>query len=116
MKPGLYLVLAALGLTVPYWFFINYLIAHGFELTEIVQDLFANEVSTFFALDLVIATLVFWYLVISETRRLAMKFSGLYILAAVTIGLSFALPLFLYFRERKQDSAKSTILNQQPTI
>ena len=104
MKKELYLLLSGIGLAAPYTFFLKYLSAHGFEADAILQNLFANQISAFFAMDLVVATVVFWFFVFHESRRLDLKFWGLYVLASAAIGLSFALPLYLYFRERKLDS------------
>jgi hypothetical protein len=41
---------------------------------------------------------------VAEANKLEMKNWWLYILASLVVGLSFALPLFLYFRERKFES------------
>ena len=87
---SIYLALALIGLFVPYFFFFKFL---G-----------ANDISTFFAVDLIISIIVFWIYMIAEANTLQMKNWWLYILASLIVGLSFALPLFLYFRERKLES------------
>ncbi len=101
MKKEIYLVLAGIGLATPYWFFLKFITVNGFDLALIMQNLFANQISTFFALDLVVATIVFWFFTIQEARKLDMKNIWLYMVASLAVGLSFALPLFLYFREHK---------------
>jgi len=100
-RTNIYLVLAILGLLLPYWFFFRFLNANGLNVSLLIQQLFANDISTFFAVDLILSTIVFWIFMVSETAKLQMKNSWLYILASLAVGLSFALPLFLYFRERK---------------
>jgi hypothetical protein len=40
----------------------------------------------------------------AEANKLQMKNSWLYLLASLLVGLSFALPLFLYFRARKMET------------
>jgi hypothetical protein len=97
-------VLALIGLVVPYFFLFRFLGANGLSFTLLFQQLFANDISTFFAVDLVISIIVFWIYMLSEATTLQMKNWWLYILASLTVGLSFALPLFLYFRERKLES------------
>jgi hypothetical protein len=104
MRKNLYLALALAGLVVPYLFFFKFLSANGFNVTLLVQQLFANNISKFFAVDLIISFIVFWIYLVSEAMRLEMKNWWLYVLASLTVGLSFALPLFLYFRERKLES------------
>ena len=103
-RKSIYLILALLGLVVPYWFLFKFLSTNGFDLALLVQQLFANNISTFFAVDLVISILVFWLYMIAEANKLHMKNWWLYILASLTVGLSFALPLFLYFREGKLEN------------
>jgi hypothetical protein len=63
--------------------------------------LFANSISTFFAVDLIISVLVFWVFLYSESQKYSIAYWWLFILASITVGLSFALPLFLFYRERR---------------
>jgi hypothetical protein len=102
-RQTIYLILASLGLVVPYWFLFQFMVGNGLNFVLLIGQLFANDISTFFAVDLIIAIIVFWIYMVSEARKLQMKNYWLYILASLTVGLSFALPLFLFFRERKLD-------------
>jgi len=97
----IYLVSAVLGLLLPYYFLFAFLGAHGFDLPLLIQQIFANQVSTFFAVDLIISIFIFWFYTYHEATKLKMKSWWVYILASLTVGLSFALPLFLYFREKQ---------------
>ncbi|SRR6266498_5480689 len=99
-----YIALAFVGLFAPYYFLFNFLNTNGLNLPLLIRQLFANNISTFFAVDLIISILVFWIYMVGEATKLQMKNWWLYILASLTVGLSFALPLFLYFRERKLES------------
>ena len=100
-RKNIYLLLAVLGLLVPYWFFFNFLNVNGLNISLLIQQLFANDISTFFAVDLILSTVAFWVFLLWEANQLQMKNIWLYILASLLVGLSFALPLFLYFRERQ---------------
>ena len=100
MKP-LYLVLALAGFVLPYYFFIRFLSAHGLNLSLLVQQLFGTPISTFFAVDLLITAVVFWVFLYQEARRLQMRRWWMYVIATLLVGPSFALPLFLYFRETR---------------
>ena len=104
MKKNIYLTLALLGLLIPCYFLFKFLGANGFDILLLVKQLFANDISSFFAVDLVISIIIFWIYMFAEAGKLQMKNSWLYFLAAMLVGLSFALPLFLYFRERKLQS------------
>src|SRR5215203_2041836 len=101
---NLYLFLSLIGLVLPYWFFFSFLNTNGLNVALLIQQLFANNISTFFAVDLIISIIVFWIYMVGEATKLKMKNGWLYILASLTVGLSFALPLFLYFRERKLET------------
>jgi len=104
MRKNIYLFLTAVGLLVPYYFLFKFLGANGFNISLLLNQLFANHISTFFAVDLIISIIIFWVYMIAEANKLQMKNPWLYILASLTVGLSFALPLFLYFREQKLES------------
>jgi len=103
-RKSIYLALALIGLFAPYCFLFKFLAADGFNLQLLFQQLLANNISTFFAVDLIISIIVFWIYMIAEANTLQMKNWWLYILASLIVGLSFALPLFLYFRERQLES------------
>ncbi len=87
-----YLVMAILGAVVPYYFFISHFNAVGFGLPDFVAGLFANGAAGGFSADVLISSAVFWMFLWS--RRAAKLW--LYVLVNLTIGLSCALPLYLY--------------------
>ena len=95
----LYLILAALGLVLPYSQFLPWLALHGFDLSLFIHDLFANRISGFFGLDVLVSAMVVIVLVSSERRRLGERAFWLPIIALATVGVSLGLPLFLYFRQ-----------------
>ena len=97
---NIYLILALAGLFAPYYFLFRFFGENGFNIPFLIDQLFANHISTFFAVDLIISIVVFWVWMTAEATKLQMKNWWLYILASLTVGLSFALPLFLFFRER----------------
>ena len=99
MKKNTYLAFAVLGVALPYYFLFQFLKANGFDVPLLIQQLFANSISTFFAVDLIISIIVFWFYLYQESQKYQMKNTWAYVLASLTVGLSFALPLFLYFRE-----------------
>jgi hypothetical protein len=100
----LYLLLAVLGLAVPYYFLGTFLLEHGLNVRLLVQQLFANSISTFFAVDVLISSVVFWFFVYQEGARHNIPHAWLFILANLFVGVSFALPLFLYFRQARLEA------------
>jgi len=99
-KNNVYLTLSLIGLFAPYCFLFKFLGTYGFNIPPLLQQLFTNNISTFFAMDLIISIIVFWIYMIAVATYLLMINWWLYVLTSLTVGLSFALPLFLYFRER----------------
>ena len=97
----LYLAGAILGTILPLRFFLPFLVANGLNLTLFCQQLFQNSVSAFFGMDVIVSSLVLWVFVFSEGRRRKMSKLWVYVLCNLLVGVSLALPLFLFFRERK---------------
>lgn len=95
----IYLMLAILGFIVPYYFFIRFLIHYGLDLQQFIDFMFANPIATFFILDLVFSTIVFYGFLYQETSRLGIGNWWMYVGFSLVVGLSFALPMFLYKRE-----------------
>jgi len=88
-----YLLLAVVGALVPYGFFFGFFVAEGFNLPGFVSALFANGPSGGFTADLLISSFVFWlYMFTRADGPRPWLFIGL----NLTIGLSCALPAYLY--------------------
>ncbi len=100
-KKDIFLILAIIGLAVPYYFFFQLPAQGSFNLPLLIQPFFANNFMKGAAMDLTVSVIVFWVYVFAEANKLQMKHPWLYLLATLLVGLSFALPLFLYFRERQ---------------
>jgi len=103
----LYLPLAAMGFVLPYYFFVSFLIENGLNLQLLFSQLFANDISTFFAVDLIITAIVFLVFLYSEAARYQMQNWWLCLVATLAVGPSFAFPLFLYFREGRIEALAS---------
>ena len=96
----LYLIAAILGTVLPLCFFVPFLMTHSFDMSSFFQQLFQNQVSSGFGIDVFISSIVLWLFVFSEGRRRRMKNLWSYVRCNLLFGVSSALPLFLYFRER----------------
>jgi hypothetical protein len=95
-----YLSLAVIGLVIPYSFFISFLLSHGPDGSEFLRQLVGTPLSAFFVADLLISCVVFLSFIRQESARYAMRNRWIYVVALVTVGLSFALPLFLFVRQQ----------------
>ncbi len=97
-RKNIFLVLTVIGFIAPYYFFLQ---VHDFDLNALFQQFAASKILSGTAMDLLVSVIVFWFFMFTEARKLNMKNAWVYLLATMLVGLSFALPLFLYFRERK---------------
>src|ERR671924_333068 len=95
----LYLALCAVGTLLPYSQFVPFLREHGLDVRLFVEQLFATRVSAFFALDVIVSSVVLWSFVFVEGPRRGVKRLWMPIAASLLVGVSLALPLFLYLRE-----------------
>jgi hypothetical protein len=95
----IYLILALVGFVVPYYFLISFLRVHGFDANELIRQLFANRISTFFAVDLLLASVIFILFLRREAARYSIEHWWVYLFPLFTVGLSLAFPLYLYVRE-----------------
>lgn len=99
-----YFVLSIIGFVLPYSKFVPFVVANGLNLPLFWSELFINQISSFFAFDLFVCSIVFWLFLFREGTRLQMKLLWVYVVLNLTVGLSFALPLFLAMRCKHCDS------------
>ncbi len=101
----LYLVLAIVGAVLPYVFFVQHFSSEGVSLSRFVTALFANGAAGGFTADLLITSVVFWIFMFHQRSRDKGPRPILFIGLNLLIGLSCALPAYLYARERKEIAA-----------
>ena len=97
---NVYLLLCVLGLAIPYSQFVPWLIENGMNLGLLMRQLFANRISAFFGLDVLVSSAALLVFMRIEGRRLRTRFRWMAIAGLCFVGVSLALPLFLYLRER----------------
>jgi hypothetical protein len=104
----LYLGLCIVGFVLPYWQFVPWVAANGLHLPLFFQQLFSNRIGGFFGMDVFVSSLVLVIFMRAESARLKLRARWLPVLAVLTVGVSLALPLFLYLRELmlEQDQQK----------
>ena len=94
-----YLVCCVLGLLLPYSQFVPWLLEHGLNITLFCRELFANRISSFFAIDVIVSAIVLLWFIQSEGRRLRVGLLWLPTVGTLVVGVSFGLLLFLFLRE-----------------
>jgi hypothetical protein len=102
----IYIVLCVLGFALPYYFFVPFVFENGIDLSLVLKQLFANPISSFFGVDVIVSSLVLWAFIYSEIRRRSIKFWWLSLIANLSVGVSLALPLFLLLREIELEKQK----------
>jgi hypothetical protein len=107
MKPRtLYLFLCVAGTILPYLFLVPFLREHGLDFRLFVDQLFANSISGFFGMDVLVSSVCLWVFVYFEGRRSRVKHLWAPVVANLTVGVSLGLPLFLYLREARIDQSQ----------
>lgn len=97
---SVYPVFALVGTVVPWYFFQSFFAHSGVDIPLFAVSLFANGAAGGFAADVLISILVFLYWVWRDGREKQVAHRWLVVPAVCAVGLSLALPLYLYLRER----------------
>jgi len=95
----IYLVLAIVGAILPYIFFFQFFQVEGFSIIAFTGALFVNGAAGGFSADLLFSSFVFWLFMFVQQSRSKGPKPYLFIVLNLTIGLSCALPAYLYVRE-----------------
>ena len=101
-----YLIVAVLGIAAPYYYLFLFLTENGFDLALFISQMFETHAGALFSVDVLVSSLALWLFVFIEGPKRGMKNLWLYVFLNFTVGVSFALPLFLYFRQGKLDAEK----------
>ncbi len=108
MKPKtIYLALCFVGALLPYWQFVPWVMQNGLSLPLFVRELFANRISAFFGMDVLVSAVVLVVFMRIESARLDIRRRWLPVLALLTVGVSLGLPMFLYMRESRMEQLKA---------
>lgn len=105
----IYLLLCIFGTVLPYSQFLPFLLENGLDIPLFIEQLFANRISAFFGIDLIVTSLVLWVFLFWEGNRLKMPNLWVYIAANLLVGVSLALPLFLFMRQQQLEQKTETV-------
>ena len=95
---------AVIGTAVPWLFFGSFFAANGLDIPAFLAGLVANGAAGGFSVDVLLSICVFWVWSWRDAKELGLNRWWLVLPAGFTVGLSLALPLYLWMREglRKQ--------------
>jgi len=96
----LYLLLAVIGAIVPYFFFFQFFQADGINISAFVSALFVNGAAGGFTTDVLLSSFIFWLFMFKQVKESNGPKPYLFIFLNLAIGLSCALPAYLYVKEK----------------
>jgi hypothetical protein len=96
----IYLTSAIIGAVVPYYFFYQYIQDQGLNIYSFITALFVNGAASGFTADLLLSSFVFWVYMFQQSKKENAPAPLLFIILNLTIGLSCALPAYLYAKEK----------------
>lgn len=103
----LYIILCIFGFILPYSQIIPILLEGNFGFQMMMDQLFANRISTLFALDLFVTATAFIVFAVYEGLILKIKHLWIPIVASILVGASLGFPLFLYMRQINLEKSKT---------
>lgn len=99
-----YLLLAIIGAVLPLSQLLPFLREHGLDLRLLVEQLFANRISSFFGLDVIVSAFVLFAFMFAERRTVRHVWAP--IAATLLVGVSCGLPLYLFLREAQRGQSQ----------
>jgi hypothetical protein len=112
MKPRhLYLILCLLGIVLPYSQFVPWFLEQGLNFELFFRELFANRISAFLAMDVIVSVIVLICFIQSEGNRLSVRFLWLPTIGTLIVGVSFGFPAFLFLRQAMLDRRAECSIN-----
>jgi len=86
------------GIVIPWWFALHFFVVHGANFSLFFEEMFATRISSFFAADLIVASVIFLVWSWKDSRERGMSGWWVVLLSNLVVGLSLALPLYLLKR------------------
>jgi Terpene cyclase DEP1 len=103
----IYLVATVIGAIVPFFFFFQFIQSNGVNLPGFISSLFVNGAAGGFSADLLISSFVFWIFMFQRRKMSNAPKPWLFIALNLGIGLSCALPAYLYAIEKLHNSHRA---------
>ena len=103
-RKTIYLIFAILGTVLPYAGFLSFIGNNGFDLAAFGQGAVTNGAAAGFTVDLFLSSFAFWVFMFADASKRGIKNLWIYIACNLLVGLSLALPLYMYVREGKVEA------------
>ena len=92
------------GIVIPYWFALPFFLIHGANFGLFFEEIFGTRISSFFAADLIVASVIFLVWSFRDARERKIGGWWVVLLSNLVVGLSLSLPLYLL--KRLESTAK----------
>ncbi|WP_374001773.1 DUF2834 domain-containing protein [Bdellovibrio bacteriovorus] len=86
----IWILIAVLGTAVPFYYLVPFFMEHGANTSLFVELLFANSISRFFAVDLIISSMAFLLWSFFDSRKNNVNGWWMVLVANFLVGLSLA--------------------------
>ena len=96
-----------LGIVLPYALFVPWAVQNGPDISLFVDDLFANDISSFFGWDVLVASVALLVLA-AVADDLSPRQRGC-LAAGALLGPSVGFPLYLWLRERNRSRRQQEV-------
>lgn len=100
MNKKIYLLLAIIGIILPYTQFVPWTMENGFDLAMMMDLMFVNKIAAGIAIDALTAAFVLLVFMALESKRKPVKYWYIPVVGVFVFGLAFAMPAYLYLREK----------------
>ncbi len=101
MKKNIYLILALMGIVIPYSQYVPWSITNGFDFSLMMQQMFVNQIAKGIAFDALLVSLVIIIFIIFDNKRREVKNVWIPVVGIFIFGVAFALPMYLYLKEKE---------------
>jgi uncharacterized membrane protein len=106
-----YYALAVIGFIATWYYNGLYLLGGGgLRPSEFFGTAFANALTTAITIDVYCAAVVFSIWIVTDSKRVGLRWPWFHILVCFFVGLAVAFPLYLAQREKRLDANRSTPL------
>jgi hypothetical protein len=95
---GFYVAMMVVGTIGPWYFFSGHIGANGVDLMAFMGALYGNQAAGGAMTDLLISAFIFWVWSYGDARENSVGNWWLVLPATLAVGLSLALPLYLWMR------------------
>ena len=113
MKKIIYALLSLLGILSTSFYIVPFVKTNGFDYKLFLNQMFLNDVSSFFVVNMIVVTGIVVVFIILEQLKSPIRFSWLALMGTLIFGISFGLPFYLMLREFSLKKKKSSLLTYQ---